>query len=387
MSRLTASLGFKIWLFCCLVVPLAAGCHSNPDSAGIEFGAGPDAADLPDIPEQALLDSPEQEREQDVAVFSCQSPSWLRVITANMGHIEFSDPDSTADFLVDFTNSTDDVVDFVISQAMFLRQSLALPGEGNVFALQEIDMWEASTGYWWWSWVFEDIFNSVPDPICSQNDYDRYFAEIQNDGTGNLLLSNISTSELQTWLLGSDPVDCDEPTDRPARAIHLVEGNVDAWVVDVHLAPCLADDYEPNFCNLNNLVQGILALPVDDIVVVAGDFNIKNGTGQCGNIDYSDRYSTMTNVFSAMGFLKVISTGRDHIFVRDPQFKLKPFENNRKYAIVDTLMPIDVSLYPSQTKTDQGDYKISDHSFLSIDIAFAGSGISPVLLPTLVSIL
>jgi endonuclease/exonuclease/phosphatase family metal-dependent hydrolase len=383
----TRAIRFSIWAG--TFVLLAAGCLAGDDSIDHLDDFSPDAGHIDDeFADEAL---PASARSSEGSVFSCQSPTWLRVVSANMGHLEF-DTLGEGTFASNYLNggSENTPAKFVASQAAFLRDTVALKGQANVLALQEIDNGGASTGQFYWPFAFEWVFDNTLGQTCS--DYDSVFSEIFHSGAGSVVLSNLATTSSEEWLLGRAPIDCEEAVDRPAQVVHMEEGGIDAWVVNVHLQVCeQGNNYEENLCNLTNLAQKILSLPTDDVVVVAGDFNINpttTGTENCNEgWRFKRRYDDMTKLFYLLGFQRLLSSTNDHIFVRDPNLEIKRVANAKRLGSGSTLMPIDVDDFPTLDSNDQNSYQVSDHSFLQVDLGFAGSGISPVLLPTLVSLL
>lgn len=309
----------------------------------------------------------------NVVVSDSDHTDVLRVISANMAHLEFME-DGQPRFIETNINTSL----FIESQARYLKSSaLDTPNAENVFALQEVDKGADNTGNIDWT----HRLNVILGP-----DYDRYFAKWGFYGTGNLVMMNLRSPSEEKWVLGDS---CRGDSERPAQVVHIVEGNVDAWVVDVHLKFCTEvdgiDTFEENLCNLNNLTSSLDNLietlnqeSSEAIIVVAGDFNIHRNPNTdsdkpCfGDSFHPKRYQYMRSEFQRRGFLYMSEGGVDHIFVRDSKYKLKGVTTR--------------TLNPRMQISPSGPYyKVSDHNFKQVDLKLTGSGMSPLFVPIFIA--
>ena len=319
-----------------LVAGLAAGLALSCDAA----------------PEQEDLDEPRW----------AQDPIEVRVVTANLAQWNWDA------LLARNGLESDDYILFGALQLWYL-QTLEAPG-ATIYNIQESSVRREESGGFNWPMALELALGSeavLPQHATYASTYERFSPLQDHDvGTwGSALTTNLDVEDYEVWNLSEG---CGPGVRRVAQAARFDVGLVSLWSVNVHFEIC--DYAEVNACNLDNLLDQLDDLPTDDVVIVSGDFNIaQDATDDCPH--HPAHFQDMVDGFRDRQFVRVDSVKVDHIFVRDPQFKLSGVESRTFDPLVDT---------------SNGPVDVSDHHFIETDFDVLGPGMSPSLVPLLTTL-
>ncbi len=305
----------------------------------------------------------------------------VRVVTANLAHVSWSPT------MLD-RNDVDDPQLLAWLQVQYL-ETLESPGP-TIFNTQEMSQGYWKTGFSLWPTVFRlSLGGSASDPEYA--DYGAWYQPILSSGEaswGNAILTNLEVQDDEAWNLNAawssgdawDPADVSNPyascggtAQRGAQVVQTEVGGVDLWSVDVHLEFCAGGDFAINACNLERLLARLRTLPSDDVVLVSGDFNIRQSalaSDDCPGALHPARFDQMVRGFADQQFLRVETVLVDHVFLRDPNFELTGMRN-RTFA--------------ADYEADRT-YEMSDHDFIETELEVGGQGMSPAMLPLYVTL-
>lgn len=327
----------------------------------------------------------------------------LRIVTANLAHVSWCEMLARNGFVDKEEDCNDgefgkDPEDDDVSaqllgwlQVLYL-QTLEGPGP-TIFNMQESSIrLERSATVNWPEILYLSLGGNAADPAYA--DYEACYQRINplppGDGVqecesgtpgnagswGNAISTNLAVEDYQYWDIDAG---CDrvpgKDVKRAVQAIRTEVAGVDLWSVNVHLEFCKEHgNFSVNACNLDNLFAHIDELPEDDVVVVSGDFNISQdetpGDAWCPGDIHPERFLEMQEGFQTRQFMRVGSDRVDHVFLRDPHFRL----SGETTDILDA------------RSDDEENYELSDHDFLETDLRVGGPGMSPALVPLYVTL-
>lgn len=304
----------------------------------------------------------------------------VRIVTANLAHVSWPT-------MMD-RNDTDDALALAWQQVLYLE---TLEGAGpTIFNTQESSRRYWKTGGALWPTVLHlSLGGNASGPEYA--DYDSWYQPIRTAGDaswGNAIVTNLQVHDYQEWNLNAawnpseawDPNDVSDPyascgstNQRAAQVAHTEVDGVDVWSVNVHLQYCLHGDFATNACNLERLLARLKTLPSDDVVVVSGDFNIRQhalASDDCPGDIHPLRFDEMVRGFRQQQFLRVATVDVDHAFVRDPSFELSGLRTKTFEAVYE----------PDEV------YEMSDHDFIETELDVGGPGMSPAMVPLYVTL-
>ncbi len=296
----------------------------------------------------------------------CPLPDELRVVTANIGHL------SIEDLMVEPSAAGISRLEFLWEQTVFLDE---LEGfHGNVFSLQEVTNNRSITEYEDWPYEIDESFGRQIQSIPCTG-YRNYYSPAHHYGSGgsygNAVITSIASSQHQTWDLTAGPGN----NGRSASAVLLDEGPTDIWIVDAHLQFCVDGDMTENRGNLNRLLSRLDTLDPQATVLVSGDFNIHQygpTDHPCSGPDvHPPEFHNLLRQFRKRGFVRLETAGVDHVFLRDPEYRLSG--QHSEIVVPDH-------------DIDGETFRMSDHRFIVTDLDIEGPGMSPNLVPAFESI-
>jgi len=261
---------------------------------------------------------------------------------------------------------------------------MQIPGQANIFAMQEVGNRNLERGCskdWPSHFHVALTHKAEQDQVCKG--YDKHYKPFANNKIGQLTLTSAPIVLTGSWHLNNGDEDFD--TERTAQATFVRLGPLFVWIVNTHLEYCHVDenDFSINLQNLNGLISHLQKINGDHPIIVTGDMNIHAGAntdqGCIGENFHPRRYRYMQQEFSRLGFRHVIDAGVDHVFIKDPYFRLRGY-SSRRWSTSGTLIRI-----TDDPEAIQRDFRVSDHPFITIDINLTGEGISPALIPILVN--
>ncbi|MGH1346636.1 MAG: endonuclease/exonuclease/phosphatase family protein [Nannocystales bacterium] len=213
----------------------------------------------------------------------------VRLVTANLEHVTWENALARTEI--------DDALILAWMQVLYLE---TLEGSGpTIFSMQESSERYFRTGGALWPTVLHlSLGASASSPEYA--DYNSWFQPIlasDGEGWGNAIATNLNVEDYEAWNLNAawDPSDAWDPGEvsnpnatcggtnqRGAQVLRTEVGGVDIWNVNVHLQYCEDGAFAVNACNLERLLARLETLPSDDVVIVSGDFNIRqDAAGSC----------------------------------------------------------------------------------------------------------
>ncbi len=311
----------------------------------------------------------------------CASASTLRVVSANMAHLE-ADQVRPNFWGTGYTSLAEyygemgvaDPKPFWLWAQTEALDDLELPGQANVFVLQEVDENADRTLHVDWPFEFDESFGHYDGNDCTGYVHDS--APWAWGPSGNATITNVSRAESSTkWPLGAH---CTESDKREALVTHLREGTTDVYVINVHLSFCFNGAFTLNSCELTRLMYNIEhEIPDDAVVVVAGDFNVHargNASSSCTRGEGPAHFERLLGVMHEAGFTQVpvredngsFANIVDHIFLRDPAYRTRGVRGS----------------FAQSTVWVWGNMlRLSDHRWVQADIQLDGPGMSPAFVP------